>query len=71
VIDASIKFTGNEQNCLAMLCEVMAAIHHQVNMQRDPPSTASVQDIASVVERFPHTNWGDLYDKFHRQGVNS
>lgn len=67
--DDSIKFNANEQNCLAMLCEVMGSIAWRVSYGGTPLET-QVDRIAEITERFPSVNWGELYDKFHRQGVN-
>ena len=65
-----IEFTINEQNCLALVCETMAKLHHAVNTLDRMPNDDEFDELTSVVENFPNINWGNLYDKFHRQGKN-
>ena len=69
--DDKIGFTVNEQNALALLCEMMAKAAYEA----DSPSCsfdvdAVIDSVAGVADKFPSVNWGNLYDKFHRQGVN-
>jgi len=66
-----IGFNVNEQNALALLCEMMAKANHDANSPRGEIIVyAAIESISDVVEKFPSINWGDLYDRFHRQGVN-
>lgn len=65
----TIEFTVNEQNCLALLCQMMSSFAFKA--QQDPETAPNVEnELCDIVERFPSTNWGGLYDKFHRQGKN-
>ena len=66
-----MNFTINEQNCLAELCTVMSSISHTVNTKGIEPTPNQIYDLAMLVEKFPNISWGDLYDKFHRQGKNA
>lgn len=72
--DTKIQFTTNEQNAMAMLVETMAKMHYRVNVNGITLTEAFMQNVgdelADIADRFPNTNWGDLYDRFHRQGVN-
>lgn len=65
-----LEFTLNEQNCLSLLCQAMSAASHQLNGRGKSLLGAHVEAIEDVLERFPNINWGDLYDRFHRQGLN-
>jgi hypothetical protein len=65
-----LQFTTNEQNCLAMVCEIMSSIDYLVSTGTVPGET-EVDQLIAIVEKFPNTNWNDLYDRFHRQGANS
>jgi hypothetical protein len=65
-----LAFTVNEQNCLALVCELLASVSHQVNEVNKEPTERHIDDLIAIVEKFPNTNWGDLYDRFHRQGRN-
>ena len=58
-----IAFKANEQNALAEVCTLMASVVHGFDVE-------CVYELASIAERFHLVNWGNLYDKFHRQGVN-
>ena len=64
-----IEFSVNEQNALAELCIVMAAIQRKVNFEQ-MPTQEQIENIALIVEKFSNVNWPGLYDKFHRQGKN-
>lgn len=70
-----LKFTKNEQNCLAMVCQTMSTVHYKHNVKPDSfeadDGEAWAMQLGDIVESFPSINWGELYDKFHRQGLNS
>jgi len=70
-----LKFTVNEQNCLAMVCQLLSSVHYKHNVNPDSfeanDGDAWAMQLGDIVETFPNTNWGDLYDRFHRQGKNS
>jgi hypothetical protein len=69
--DDKIGFTYNEQNALALLCEMMAkASYNASSTGRLIDYEDMVDSVCSVADNFPSVNWGDLYDRFHRQGVN-
>lgn len=78
--DPKLDFTVNEQNCLAELCSVISTMKHFYHIRLDDLNTLdSYQDFAETTidrledmfECFPSINWGELYDKFHRQGKNN
>lgn len=74
-----LEFSVNEQNVLAMLCEVMSSHNYRRNVRKILPVPADLMkeseqledSLDDIVEKFPNTNWGDLYDRFHRQGKNA
>lgn len=67
--DDSINFTINEQNCLAEVCQVMSSFAYKT--LTNSPDVPDIKDkLSDIVLMFPNTNWGGLYDKFHRQGKN-
>lgn len=69
--DDKISFTSNEQNALAQLCEMLAKASYDANTSGRSIDDAAVLDtVYAVAEIFHAVNWGNLYDKFHRQGVN-
>jgi hypothetical protein len=69
--DDKIGFTYNEQNALAKLCEMMSKASYDANTSGRSIDEAAVLDaVYAVADNFPSLNWGDLYDRFHRQGVN-
>lgn len=65
-----IGFKSSEQNAMADLCQLMSSVSWAVNGQGIDPSDSCVGDLESIAQRFASVNWGDMYDKFHRQGVN-
>ena len=69
--DDKIGFTVNEQNVLALLCEMMAKASHQVSTKFEFDDEAVTDSVCRAVDNFPSVNWGELYDKFHRQGKNA
>ena len=69
--EKTLAFTANQQNAMAELAQIMASVSHDVNVKRMWPEERHIANLASIAERFPSINWGDMYDKFHRQGVNS
>lgn len=70
-MDDKLKFSANEQNALAKLCEMMASASYKLNVQNEVPDASKLQDVViDIADRFPSIKWGHLYDKFHRQGVN-
>mgnify|MGYP006908394326 CR=1 FL=1 len=67
----ALEFTTDEQNCLARLTEIMSSIHYAVNVKGEYPQQENFNErLIDLAERFPNTNWGNLYDRFHRQGKN-
>lgn len=68
--DNGITFTVNEQNCLAMLCEIMSAASYAAKQSGVNLPLKTENDLFDLFDRFPNINWGMLYDKFHRQGKN-
>ncbi len=65
-----IAFKVNEQNALALLCMLMSSVSHSVLSTGKWTDEDCAIHLFDVVHKFPNTNWGDLYDKFHRRGVN-
>lgn len=70
-MDTKLGFTVNEQNVLAEVCSVMQNISHSVNGQGEMPADNRLEDLAFLAERFSSIRWDDLYDRFHRSGVNA
>lgn len=68
--DSKIEFNANEQNALALICEMMAKMRHEAQRDDEFDEQAVVDSVGMIVDKFPSINWGDLYDRFHRQGVN-
>ena len=69
--DNKIEFTVNEQNCLALLCEIMStASYHSLQNPYEESIPGVENQLIMLFDKFPNTNWGTLYDKFHRQGKN-
>ena len=70
----AMEFTRNEQNVLAEVAEVLSRAHYAVNVKcaipKGPFAGDLGEDLLEIVERFPSTNWGEIYDKFHRRGSN-
>lgn len=75
-----LEFTANEQNCLAELCSIVSTLqyfyHKDVNSLNGLDSyqdfaKTTIDKLEDLFECFPNTNWGELYDKFHRQGKNN
>lgn len=70
--DDKIGFTVNEQNALALLCEMMARVAREADGPSGTFDVDAVADsVADVADKFLSVNWGILYDKFHRQGKNA
>lgn len=70
-MDDMLKFKASEQNALAELCQIMASVSYTFNAKHEYPDAHKLQDqVLDVADKFPSINWGQLYDKFHRQGVN-
>jgi len=68
-MDRPINFTVSEQNCLAEVCCMMSSVYNAA--RKDEASFPKIEDtLCSIYDKFPNTNWGELYDKFHRQGKN-
>jgi hypothetical protein len=70
-MDNRIGFTVNEQNAMALLCEMMAKSAHEADASGKIDQNAVIDSVCDTVDRFPSVNWGNLYDKFHRQGSNA
>ncbi len=70
----SIKFTENEQNALTIVCQTVASVVYRLRQSKGYFSSNSRDELENcltqIAENFPSVNWGDLYDRFHRQGVN-
>lgn len=63
-----IEFSVREQNCLAEVCCIMSSVSHSYH-NGYAITTKTIEQLEEVVDRF-EVNWGELYDKFHRQGKN-
>jgi hypothetical protein len=68
--DSKIQFSEREQNALAMICEMMSHAKHESRLGDDFDTDAVVDSVARVLDSFLSVRWDDLYDRFHRQGVN-
>lgn len=65
----NLQFTVTEQNCLTLVCQMMATAVYR--LKTNPEEAPSVnEELYNIVESFPSVNWGHLYDKFHQQGMN-
>ncbi len=67
-----LKFTVNEQNAMALLCNVMASVAYRFHNEEETPDMKLVEDtLLTILDGCGRSvNWGDMYDRFHRQGVN-
>lgn len=69
----SIKFTPNEQNFLAQLMTIISSHCRNARKTDDISDEAHAivgDNIAFLATEFPGVDVGQLYDKFHRRGVN-
>lgn len=69
-----LKFSVNEQNSMAMLCEAMAAFSYKLS-KGETEFEKLAEELANVALSVTDgcgrsVNWGSMYDRFHRQGVN-
>jgi hypothetical protein len=69
--DDRIGFTANEQNALALLCEMMSRAAYESRNGDNFDETAIIDSVARIADSFVRVRWDELYDKFHRQGKNA
>ena len=67
-----LMFSVNEQNALAMLCQVMShqAYRHKRGIELLPVTALEETTLRVLDGCGKNVNWADMYDRFHRRGAN-
>ena len=68
---SELKLSQRQQDALADLCTLAAAVKRRIDVEREYPSPEMADRLGEIVERFDGINWGEMYDKLHRSGANA
>lgn len=66
-----LKFTQNEQNAMAIFCQLMSSVAYKFRTENEMPDHDVEDALLDIIDGCGSAiNWGDMYDRFHRCGAN-